>query len=487
MTCLAFGSGDSSVILETSLTSLASVTSPSVNTISAVGSVLTYTAGTFDPGKGYKTPTTINAQTRAGGIEYDLTTSYPESLDEAGQFSFETEWQYVTQVLILAANLNEPYKYGTPTPHGGHNHETDAHAVRKEMVSLHPTNAGGISFAFVTDEHRFYLPTGKSTGNFLCCFGKSVTSAEGEFCRVTVSWHGQRREIYINGARVWYANDCTGANTYPALRYLHIGSGSAGYAPVVSGQHFRNFTLSTKPVSRAAHPLLANIVCVGDSFFDNITDYGQIPATATLTHDPWQSSAPFAMDWVFSKHGLRANINTATGSNSGAVIYARGSNEINDLLANALALRPRIVCYRGGTNDALQHSLGHVPDLSVVNTQLLLDAQTILDTPGVEYLVIGTVPTLENDYTHGTAASITAVNTINGYINGLQAALTAIDAAYAGRVKVYDMFTDFGGHDSENSLGYFADTASGGDLHPGSYGSWVMGVGYAEKIIECLG
>ena len=96
------------------------------------------------------------------------------------------------------------------------------------------------------------------------------------------------REIYINGQLAWYATDCTGTVSAGAMRYFHAGCATGGFAPVVSGQHFRNLTLSTKPVAKSYHPLL-DIVGVGDSFFANIAgDIKNIEQTAV---DPFHSSA----------------------------------------------------------------------------------------------------------------------------------------------------------------------------------------------------
>lgn len=488
---LPFGSGDDSVLFESALTSVAASVIPVGGTIALRTPLDGSTGGSFDA-NGYKTP--ITGTNRAEGFIVDLGTSVPPSLQYAGQISFETEWEYMTNFNRESVNLNAPFKLGTPTSHGGHDFLSDSGSdVRQEFIGMSAVDTDNATLRLAVSPDltaQTYTFTNGTTSNYNFNIGKSLTNSNGDFCRVTVCWNGKNRQVYINGCLTWSGTDITAT---PALfRYLFIANGAGGFTGITSGQHIKNVTLSTRAVGQSLHPGLATVVVVGDSSFDNITDFDDSYTTGNRINvitddDPWGSSAPYAIRKVMADHGLSIDELFINDSASGATIYD-SANDIKAQLPAALARKPSLVCYRGGINDAIAYHQTNLTDLTLVNTQLKLDAATILDTASVEYLIIGTVTTIGYDYKYyDSDLGKAAVDTINGYINGLQAAMTAIDAAYAGRIIVIDQFTAFGGHTLTNSLGYFQEVDLGGDVHPGSYGSWKMGELYAKGILKVLG
>ncbi len=445
---LPYNSGDSSVVLECALTDSADITS---------NGGTERTGATVDS-NGIKGAT-------AGCCVFDIG-SYDTRLDSAGQISFETQAKYLTATEGT----------GNPSPHGGHDHYGDATADAVHFgANTADNNTGSFMLlnTYSSDNRHGYKLQHGAEGDYFNT-GKSICYANGEYCRVTLAWDGAKRECYFNGVKVFSSTTAGFTVGGGELRYLSIGSVPGSVWPVLSGQYYKNLTVSYKPVSFSSHPLLSDVVFVGDSFIaQSQTD------TLSLKAEPWRSSVQFAVEKHLADYGLRANI-YIDDAVSGETIYA-SATPISGQLAGALAKKPRIVCYRGGTNDAIAMNVGVTT--SQIQTGLETDLTTLLDSDTVEYVILGTVPSLRNG--DGLSSPDYQSTAYDGYVDSVNTVINAMPAwaasnGYTGRVIVVDQFTDFGGHSLNTELFQTSN------IHPGSFGKWAQGITYAKGIMQVL-
>jgi len=459
---LPFQSGHHSVVFENSLTSVSEITGA---------------GGTLRPGAvvdgelGIRTDGTGN-----GCCVFDLGSGYDSRLNNGFQISFETEWQ----------NICVTNGGGTPTPHGGYDHDADHPGLPSTHFAM------GAGDAFVDPIVKIVQNNTKSrlecsidrTKDFgFSEVGRSLCKANGDFARVLFNFHGNEREIFVNGVRVFSGlddNRTTSRVVAGQLRYLMIGSVGINGWGNKSPYHYRNFTVSYMPAGMGVHPLTSNIVWLGDSYVEQSQS-----DTLSGNIDPYRSSIIFAMQHEAAQRGYYANVDISAAV-AGTTIYTSGAN-IADQIPAVLAKNPRIVCYRGGTNDAIY--AGGVGVLNSITTltdpQLKAQMTTILNHPTVEYVILGTVPTLSNSTTntgspdYSAQSYFDAVDAVNDLINSMPAWASA--NGFAGRIIVVDQFTRFGGHTP------ITDLFQPDNIHPGSYGKWEQGKVFAEGLSGLMG
>ena len=451
---LPFDSNDSSIILRCTCKSLAEVTA-------ANGLEVVTGANQFDAERGVKSLLTT------GGIRFNTPTGY-EALKIAGQISFEIE----------SAGICEP---NASILSSGADWASNEYI----LVVRDATATNYLRFMMDSVERFFVGWTTASVGGGASPSSstiKATSLGKGPFSRFTFSWVGNQYSLYLNGLLIF-----SGArNGYPTAdigSWIELlGDGGLGGQALI-GYYARNFMISTKPVVLSTHPALKRPAIIGHSF------------AARARYSPGDSyrdhSIGQAIGAELFARGLNWNMpfdNSAVFFSSGATINRDGGNPLKTQVDLAVAFKPDVAIYIGGTNDVLS-SFWTVPATSSSRAKILADLKLdIIDLMAVaKRIVVCNVPSvIGNAGNYASANRDENVREINTDIATLPSWWDTAYPTRAGALVVADLWTALGGATPPKNNFWGTALENFSDLHPSAQGNLYVGKAIAAAIEELL-
>ncbi len=447
---LPYDSDDASIILRCDCTSLTEVSA-------AGGSEPNAGTNSFDTALGFK------ALTTSGGLRFTEPTGYA-ALDIAGQVSFEIESAAICEP--NAAILSEGVDWAGNT----------------YMLVLKEAGTANFMRLMMDSAERFFVGWRTASvdgGTSPSSSGiKATTLGKDRFSRVTLSWVGNKYQLFVNGIWVFTGD----RNKYPAANIgtrIEILSGGGGLGNALVGYYARNLLVSTKPVSFASHPALKRVAIVGHSFAARAR---AVPTDSYRDHSIGQ-----AIGAALNARGIAWNMpsdNSAIFYSSGATILRSGGNPLSTQVALAAAYKPDIAIYIGGTNDVINASW------ATNRAQVLVDIKLdIIDLmASARRIVVCNVPsTRGNSTNHANSQRDRYTLEINEDIATLPAWWDATYPARAGALVIADLWSALGGAKPTPSNFWGLALGTGNDLHPSSVGTLVMGREIARAVAQVLG
>ncbi len=441
---ISFGSNDPSVIMQSSLTSAASI-------ISITGGSVTGSPS-FDPVKGMLPGAT-------GGAYFQgnfLNTQY------AGQLSIEVEKTLISQP-------SPDQISGGIGGSEGYNHLVDGWLTLLDIRSADGTAIAGLGLTNLAAVGGGYAQT-----NYI---GLGVHSAgKSDFVRVTLSWVGDTCDLYIDGL---LQNTISGR-----AAGLDFGRIAVGYSPPGSSReqnyYIRNLVLSSQPVTFPVHPLLSNIVIYGDSFASQANPY-----LIGSTH--FDSTAGFQLIRDMNNVGMSIGhlvlkdypgqvLNKNPDSNQ--ISFQLGTNRFGgtaDKLTDVVNANADYVIIMGGTNDATGDAAERGAVAPSFAADLLSMCRTILNNPQTKGIIMQTLMSAKGNSTYATPTYVANVAAVNATIKALPAAWDSMYPGEMGKVKVVDTFSATGGELAAANMENGTLTGELNDLHPAAFASVISG------------
>lgn len=422
-----FGSGDDSILIESSMLDAASVTNVPTGSVAA--------DAVFDPVNGVIAGVSGDTPVHFGPIPGF------NGLDDFGQFSFDVQNTAISNRSWDSEGIDHtttvyPITYGESfTARRGYVYVSTAEAL---FLRLEASGAQGVA-------------------------SHSSFATEDFMSRITVIWDEVNAYIIINGL-LWglHVRD---TKTAGFMGYWHLGgdrvsSGAFGY-PV------RNFVVSSKRVRVYPSYIENKIVWIGDSF----ASQGQPSKLGGSTFDDAKASNSMIVELTPPDSGFHFDWIAEQG-NSGATINDDSADPVIVNIPTILAMNPEYVLYRVGTNDVQLNA-----DISSnIDPDIKGHMTTILNTASVKTCVVGTAPTVKYGVGLDDPQRVKNVADVNDIINALPAWWDANNPSKAGRLVVADVFTAFGGESADASL------FNGADIHPSAKGQALMGRTYADQL-----
>jgi lysophospholipase L1-like esterase len=441
---IAFGSGDPSVVMQSSLTSPASVTAVSGGSITG--------SPRFDPVDGMLPGAT-------GGVYFSrnfLGTA------NAGQLSFEVQRRLISQP-------SPDQISGGIGGSQGFNHLADGWLT---LVSI--GTASDAPFAGLGLTELAALGGGCAQTNFS---GLGVHSAgKSGFVRVTLSWSGNSCDLYVDGLLENTVNGtAAGAD---------VGAIAVGYSPPDSyreqNYYIRNLVLSNQPVRFPVHPRLSTVVIYGDSFASQSNPYligsTHFDATAGFQLIRDMNNAGMSIGRLILKDypGQVLNKNPEPSQTS----FQLGTNRFGgtaDKLTDVVNANADYVIVMGGTNDATGDAAERGAVAPSFAADLLSMCRTLLDNPRTKGIVIQTLMSAKGNATYATPTYVANVAAVNAIIRALPRTWDSTYSAEIGKIKVVDTFTATGGESAARNMENGTLTGALNDLHPAAFASVISG------------
>lgn len=458
---IPYGSTDSSVILQCSMTSLAAVTA-------AGGAEVTTGSNTYDSLRGFS-PTATN-----GGVKFSTITGYAD-LNTAGQVSMEVETFGICVNSATAPSTGKDWASNTifftmretaggTTPANYFRWYQDVNE-RPVVQQFAAAVSGGTSPSSVTLE---LTSTGKST-----------------YSIITFSWSGNQYTMYVNGLQVFTGTRAGrySGNIAERIDFLS-GANTTFGAPV--GIYGRNLIVSKRPVTNVVHPQLTKVAIVGHSFATRFKSTN----TANLSTDSWRDqTAGAAMIKVLSDYSVGANFPLTYDTVQdvpGGEIRNAASTTINSKVPAAAALNASVYVYLGGTNDVIQTTWA--ANRATVLADLKTQITTLMAAPNAKLIIVHNVISTSGNI---TVAADDNVLQINSDLGTLPSWWDTNNPTRAGQLVLLDAFSAFGGLTPRTELiqGLVATGSSSylQDSHPSAAGMLLMGKITADAIMTALG
>lgn len=431
-----YGSGDSAIVLECSLTSAAAIT--------AAGGTLLGSGHQFDHELGMIGGT-------AGSVYMGEVPDYAQ-VGMWGQWSIDVESDWLAYSLVTDSGAGA------------------APGANEELLSHGATNS-----TVTTPYGRFRV---NATGEFMAVPDDTTAqtatrctrlSNANRFSTLTFGHRGNFVDMYIDGRFVQ-----TRSRQYTTSLFRHLwlnclrGLTSGGLA----SHYIRNLVVSSKSIHLARWP---RIGWLGDSFVTQ----AEIPATdAVLAAPGYDGRAGMSCTAALMRRGLNP-YQVFSGVSGGQTSHAAGTTILSGRAA-ILAACVDIVHYKGGTNDA---NTGAVP--ADFESSIKVDITTCLAAyVGPRHFVITNCPSTYP--VAGSHANDAVVDEINAIYAGLPAWWDAANPADTGRVHVIDVFAATGGHEPISK--YFVATDNGllNESHFTAAGQRLWGEMFADVLIGLL-
>lgn len=306
---------------------------------------------------------------------------------------------------------------------------------------------------------------------------------KGDFVRVNIGfWGNQNGGIWamaIDGFIVKAAETSYTANPVDFFNVFDLGKSSGG----IANHYVRNVQLASSAPVFPVIPKLSSVMFFGDSY--NAVDTGS--GTGAIFTKLRKISSAFNMaeanNAVFDCHPLYEAMrvleknNLFIGDDYCLPYHGSATDGLIDSAGIALALtkRPKGIVYSAGVNDA-------VAGRTAAQVSATLQSQFVtLFAGGVQWLVMPTIPSIQNNSSYAASTYADNVDAVN---NGIKDAISTYTAANPTHKIVggndCDVFTAFGGH-SFNTAYYFTNS-----VHPGALGCVIRGRLIGHAIIKAL-
>jgi lysophospholipase L1-like esterase len=441
---IAFGSGDPSVVMQSSLTSPASVTAVSGGSITG--------SPRFDPINGMLPGAT-------GGVYFSR--NFPDTAN-AGQLSFEVQRRLISQP-------SPDQISGGVGGSQGFNHLADGWLT---LVSIGA--ASGAPFAGLGLTDLAALGGGCAQTGFI---GLGLHSAgKSDFVRVTLSWTGDSCDLYVDGL---LENTVSGT-----AAGVDVGTIAVGYSPPDSyreqNYYIRNLVLSNRPVRFPVHPQLSTVVIYGDSFASQSNPYligsTHFDATAGFQLIRDMNNAGMSIGRVVLKDYPGQVLNKHPDTNQAS--FQLGTNRFGgtaDKLTDVVNANADYVIVMGGTNDATGDAAERGAVAPSFAGDLLSMCRTILDNPRTKGVIVQTLMSAKGNATYATPTFVSHVAAVNAIIRALPRTWDSTYPAEIGKIKVVDTFTATGGEAAAPNMENGTLTGALNDLHPAAFASVTSG------------
>ncbi len=441
---IGFGSSDPSVVLQSSLTSPASVTAVSGGSITGSPS--------FDPVNGMLPGTT-------GGAYFN---GKLFNTADAGQLSIEVQRTLISQ----------------PSPDqisgGIGGSQGFNHLAGGWLTLLSIDSANGAPFGGVGLTDLAALGGGCAQSGFI---GLGIHSAgKSDFVRVTLSWSGDTCDLYVDGL---LENTVSGT-----AAGVDVGEIAVGYSPPDSyreqNYYIRDLVLSNQPVRFPVHPQLSTVVIYGDSFASQANPYvigsTHFDATAGFQLIRDMNNAGMSIGRVILKDYPGQVLNKHPDTNQTS--FQLGTNRFGgtaDKLTDVVNANADYVIIMGGTNDATGDAAERGAVAPSFAADLLSMCRTILDNPQTKGIIVQTLMSAKGNATYATPTYVANVAAVNAIIRALP---STWDSTYPGetkKIKVVDTFTATGGESAAPDMENGTLTGALNDLHPAAFASVISG------------
>lgn len=451
---LPFNTDDPAVLLRSTLTSAASITSPLVGS----GGTVVGSANTFDPDLGMKLPFS-----GSGGATWANLTGY-QTLDAAGQISFEVE--------AAGACANS-------TVYGSMGDEPNRDYGGQGLAWL---------IVWTSDGGTTYGRISKSNGdaNVLTVATKNAGETNGavalhtqnkaQFVRITLSWCGGTVALFVDGKPVTFSTAPTRnvawSNQFATIWMGHFNGGNGTRL-----RYMRNLIIANKPVMMPRSQT-KRIAFYGHSFAAN---YGEGASSSAYDETTGQI--------LLGRGAARRGMPTLTvdGAGGGYVISALTTSPFqlqNTTYLNSLKERRATdIVFFMGTND--------VGNASFTSGAFDTDIKALLTTVNsghdgsfTQRLWVGTVPTRNAETGTWNPATMPAkIIAANAIIAALPAWWNGAVPSRAGQLQVLDFFTLWGGMTPGLAVQTGQLPGASANLHPSPLGALI----FANEIERAVG
>ena len=425
-----------------------------------------------------------------GALQLDLSSLDFTSLTRSGQISFDI----ISTAIGHAASYNSYAHTGSD----GGVPDVDNDYLLSWSDEAGTAGKAGRLFLAAGNVFEYQMEWGDTNGEFsqrLTNHGRST-----EYETITLSWHGDVLTMYISGSP--FSRLLNGIQLPADLfKYITVSSyqNRDTTAFIASaGRLIKNIIVSNRPVMLAGHPMLSKIVFMGDSF-------GIAAATRSLASTTRFNYQPARIvSGYLGSRGLKLSAPTTDLPRTGSTNHSYTSTSVNasviddtgtaaakigDTVTATLAEKPSIISINGGIND-VRKGAGY--DIAVFETEYKSLLSALLAAgESTQKVFVNNIISHIGDAAFYTAQSITRTAEINAVINALPAWWDAANPSDTGRVIVVDIFNAFGGEPANDNtiLGRWNINYPSYDneLHPSSYGGWIMGNELGKAIFKNLG
>lgn len=438
---IPFDSDDPSILLKSTLTSAASITSPLVGSAGSVNG----SGHTFDSTYGFKNPATGTS-----GVTWANLTGY-QALDNAGQISFEIEREAVCAKATVYGSTgdNPPADYSGQTlawvivwtADGG----TTYGNIRKSQG-----DANGLTIAT--------KQAGETAG-----FVSLHTQLKPQFVRVTMSWRPGYFEMFIDGRPVSFSTvptrDLAWADQFKTIWLQHFNGGNG-----VRGRYMRNILVSNKPVMLPKTQKI-RVAFYGHSFSAN---YGL--SNGSSAYDDTMGQMLRGM-YALRNSDVEINVDGVGGGYVISALTSAGFQLRNSTFINSLGARKaNRILLMAGTNDV--GNVGFSSGAYDTDFKAMLTAiDATHDRSFEQKILVCNVPTRNAEtstWSQTIADNITAANLVHA---ALPAWWNTNFAARTGQLIALDLFSAWGGMIPTDPVQTGQLSGASANLHPSGLGS----------------
>lgn len=451
---VAYGSGDSSIILETPLTSQASVLTP---TIGPAGNERTAGSISYDSELGitYADGSNAAASWTDAGVFGVMGYAY--------QVSYEIETKFISELSPDASgNI------------GGS--EGITHTAAQANVAFHSLSdsigAGsyGKANAFRQAANSAFWPKA-SNQNAAGTPSRGVHSVgKDRFCLVTMSVIGDKVDLYIDRGLQGTGSNANGGD---AVERFYIGSDRGNTdRGLHSGYHIRNLVVSSRPVNIPVLDKTRKIVWLGDSFTNQA---GQAYGT-----NLFDAKVEISLEREFHKRGIGIG-EQSFNSVSGGTWWDDGAT-IQTALPAAIADDGDIYMLYGGWNDCSQNTGASLNAGTEAGLKLVID--DIIAITRASAIVIINQTAFQGLSTHPGSQYNGNVHRFNTMLKTLAAYAETVKAGWGDKVFISNAFAACDGDSIPDNYSKGGLSGAFDDQHPSAYQSTVVGKTAGISVIS---
>jgi len=450
---VGYGSGDTSIILETPLTSQASVLTP---TIGVAGTEKTAASIIYDSELGITYVDGSNAVV-------SFVDSSLNVMKYGYQISFEIETKFIAEVFTSSG--------GVVCGSDGIEHEAvDSNFAAYALTDAAGSNVIGKAFPFRQSTTNSWWMRALSQFTSGTPSRGIQSIGKDRFCLFTVSVVGDKIDFYIDKGLIGTASN---AHLGVDVGRLFIGNDRGNTnRGLRDGYHIRNLVVSTRPVGVPVLPVTRKFVWLGDSFTSN--------AGVAYGSPLFDAKCEITLQRKFHDLGIGIGeqdfyfVSGGTWWNDGTTIQAE--------LSNAVAADGDVYILYGGWNDCALNSGASLNAGTEAGLKLAID--DIIANTRASAIVIVNQTAFQGLSTHTGADYNGNVGRFNTMLKTLPAYAETVEAGWGAKTFISDAFSACGGNNMP------ADYTKGGmsgaedDQHPSAKQSSIVGPTAASTIIN---
>lgn len=454
MSFVEYGSGDSSIILQSSLCSQADVLSPAVG-----------------PSGAEKTEADIDYDSTLGMTIADGSNAVVSWTDATvfGQMNNQYQYSFEIETAFIAERNTDAT--GAICGSQGIEHSS---AVSNFAATVLSNTAGSATYG------KFY-PFRQSANDswWMRAMQQNLTGTSSEgihtigkdrFCTVTVSVMGDRIWLYIDKGLIDVADN---AHQGSVIERFFAGSDRGNTnRGLHSGYRMRNLVVSTRPVCLPVTPKLRKIVFIGDSFTNQ--------AGAAIGSTIFDATVEVSLQRVLQKKGLGIgqqvfqSVSGGTWENDGTTIQA--------VVADAIAEDGDIYVLYGGWNDCAKNSGASINAAVTTDYQDVISS-IITGTRASAILCINQTA-FQGLSTHPGSTYNPNVARFNAIVDASPAYAETVESGWGDKTFVVDAFTATGGNGMPANYTKGGLSGADDDQHPSANQTTIVGELIGNTILS---